>query len=225
MIHRGFEGAGRAVLNQIGQVLDELRGTLPSEVVALRESENFLELVEDQQRDERLAGRIAQDVVAVVQEFPERFATDGDTRLRPSAGRLRRPEDGALDLLGRCRRVARIVDAHIHRAIALGPQPRHDPRAQDGSLTESRLSEEDGEQLALHAAAEFGDLLLAPVEVLSGFLGEGREAKPGVVGIDGWLGRGGRGGRPVVAIVRASGRGLVRVTLHRIYRPGEDDVS
>ena len=59
------------------------------EVVALREREDLLELVEDQQRDQRLARRVAQDVVAVVQELPQRLAADGDAGLRPCAGRLR----------------------------------------------------------------------------------------------------------------------------------------
>ena len=74
---------GGAVLDQVGQVLDELGRALAAEVVALREREDLLELVEDQQRDERLAGRVAQDVVAVVQELPQRLAGDRGAGLRP----------------------------------------------------------------------------------------------------------------------------------------------
>ena len=69
-----LERLRRAVLDEVGEVLEELRGALAAEVVALREREDLLELVEDQQRDERLAGRVAQHVVAVVQEFPQRLA-------------------------------------------------------------------------------------------------------------------------------------------------------
>ncbi len=74
LVHLRLERLRRAVLDQVGQVLDELRRALPAEVVALREREQLLELVEDQQRNERLAGRVAQDVVAMVQELPQRFA-------------------------------------------------------------------------------------------------------------------------------------------------------
>ena len=70
LLYSRFERLGRAVLDEIGQVLDELRGALAPEIVGLRKRENFLELVEDQQRDERLAGRVAQDVVAMMQELP-----------------------------------------------------------------------------------------------------------------------------------------------------------
>ena len=80
-----LERLGRAVLDQVGEVLDELRGALAAEVVALREREDLLELVEDQQRDQRLAGGVAQHVVAVVQELPQRLAARGRRRLRPLA--------------------------------------------------------------------------------------------------------------------------------------------
>jgi hypothetical protein len=74
VVHLRLERLGRAVLDQVGQVLDELRGALAPEFIALREREQFLELVEDQQRDQGLPGRVAQHVVAVVQELPQRFA-------------------------------------------------------------------------------------------------------------------------------------------------------
>ncbi len=103
---------------------------------------------------------------------------------RPLPGLLRRARDRRLDLLRRRRRVARIIDAHVHRAIADRPQPRHDAGAQDRCLAEARLAEEQREELALHAACKLGHLLLAPVEVRPRFLGERREAEPRIFGID-----------------------------------------
>ena len=184
LLHPRFERLGRAVLDEVGEVLEELRGALAAEVVALREREDLLELVEDQQRNERLARRVAQHVVAMVEELPQRFAGDRDARLRPLARGFGRAEDRLLDLLGGLRRLARIVEPHVDRAIALGPQPRHDPRAQDRRLAEARLAEEDREQLALHAAGELGDLLLAAVEIAARLLGERREAEPRMLRVD-----------------------------------------
>jgi len=183
LIHLRFKRLRRAILDQVGQVLDELRRALPAELIALREREQLLELVEDQQRDERFAGFVAQDVVAVVQKLPQRFARFRDADLRPVAGRPRRTEDRLLDLLGRRWRFPRIVEPHIDRAIALGPQSRDDARAQDRRLAQARLAEQDREQFALHTTAELGNLLLATVEVGARLLGERREAEPGVFGI------------------------------------------
>ena len=64
---------GRTVLDQVREVLDELRGAPAAEVVSLRQCEDLLELVEDQKWRECLAGTVAQQVVPVVQEFPQRF--------------------------------------------------------------------------------------------------------------------------------------------------------
>ena len=83
-----FERLRRAVLDEVGEVLEELRGALAAEVVALREREDLLELVEDQQRDERLARGVAQHVVAMVQELPQRLAA---RRRRRSASTRRTP--------------------------------------------------------------------------------------------------------------------------------------
>jgi hypothetical protein len=105
LLDSGFERLRRAVLDQVSEILEELRGALAAEVVALREREDFLELVEYQQRYQRLARSVTQDVVAVVQEFPERFAAYRYPRLRPLSERLRRPENGLLDLLRRLGRV------------------------------------------------------------------------------------------------------------------------
>src|SRR5436190_4320365 len=175
LVHPGFERLRRTVLDQIGEILDELRRALPAEVVALREREQLFELVEDQQWDERSAGFVAQDVVAVVQELPERFARFGDADLRPLARRLRRTEDRLLDLLGRRRRFRRIIDPHVDRTVTIGPQPRDDAGAQDRGLAQARLPEQDREELALYATAEFSDLLLATVEISACLLGERSE--------------------------------------------------
>ncbi len=115
-----LELPGRAVLNEVGEVVQELGGALAAEIVALRQREDLLELVEDQQRGERLPGRVAQHVVAVVQELPQRFAADRGAGLRPLPRRLRLAEDRLLDLLGRWRRVGRVID----RARRPGSSPR-----------------------------------------------------------------------------------------------------
>ena len=169
------------VLDQVREVLDELGGAPPAGVVALAESEDLLELVEDQQRDDGLAVGIPQDVVAMVQELPERLALDGAAGLRPLARVAGRPEDRLLDLFRRRRGFRRIVDAHVHRAIAFRSQPRHDSGAQDGRLAEARLPEQDREQLALHAPAELGDLFLAAMEIAACFLRIGGQSQPGML--------------------------------------------
>jgi hypothetical protein len=162
-----------------------LRGALAAEVVALRQREDFLELVEYQQRDQRPARRVAQYVIAVVQEFPQRFAADGHSRLRPLSERLRRPENGFLDLLRRLGCVGRIIDSYIDRAITFGAKPRHDARTQDRRLAESRLTEKYRQQLALHAPAKLGDLVFAAVEISPRLFGERGEAEPRMLFIDG----------------------------------------
>ncbi len=193
-----LERLGRAILDQIGQVLDELLGALASEIVALRKGEDFLELVEDQQRNERPAGRVVQDVVAMMQELPQRFAGHRDARLRPLAGFLRRTEDRGLDLFGGRGRFPRIVDAHVHRAVVHRPKPRHDAGAQHRGLAEARLPEQQREGLALHAPDELRYLILATVEIRARFLGEGREPEPRMLRVDRRLGcRAVRSGRRV----------------------------
>ena len=186
-----LERLRRPILDEIGQLLDELCRALAPEIVALREREHLLELIEDQKRRQRAAGRVAQHVAAVVQEFPQRFTGDRRADVRPLAGRLARAEDRLLDLLRRRWRVARVIDAHVHRAVAERAQSRHDAGAQDRRLAEARLAEQQRQELALDASSELGDLLLAPEEERARFLGERREAKPRVVGIDGGRLRGG----------------------------------
>ena len=180
-----LERPRRAILDEIGEVLHEAGRAGAAEIVALREGEDFLELIEDEQRNQRGAGLVPQHVVAMVEELPQRLSGDGHARLRPLAGAPRRARDRLLDLLGGFGRVPAVVDAHIDRAIALCPQPRHETGAQDRGLAEAGLAEQHGEQLPLHAAREFRHLLFAAVEVGSGFLREGRETEPWVGGVDG----------------------------------------
>jgi hypothetical protein len=105
---------------------------------------SLLELVEDQQRDERLAGCVAQDVVAMVQEFPQRFAGHCGRRLRPRASASVAPKDRLLDLLGGRRgNRARIVDAHVDRAVAFGRSRGTMPARRIDVLPQARLAEED----------------------------------------------------------------------------------
>ena len=173
-----FQRLRRPVLHQVGQVRDEARGARAPELVGLREREDLFELVEDQQRNQRLAGLVLQHVVAMMQELPQRLAGGRDSGLRPLPGAARGLRDGLLDLLGRLRRIAGVVDAHIHRAIALPAQAGHQAGAQDRCLAEPRLAEQHREQLALHAARELGDFFLAAVEVAARLFGEGSEAEP-----------------------------------------------
>ena len=93
-----FERLRRAIFDQVGEVLDELRCARAAEIIALSEREDLLELVEDHQRDERVAGIVAQEIVAMMQELPQRFAGNRHTRTRPPARMLRRTEDRLLDL-------------------------------------------------------------------------------------------------------------------------------
>ena len=51
-----------------------------AELVALRQREDLLELIEDQQGNERGTGFVAQHIVAMMQEFPQRLALGGDAR-------------------------------------------------------------------------------------------------------------------------------------------------
>jgi hypothetical protein len=86
LLEQRLELARRAVLHQVGQVLEEVRRAPAAGLVGLRQGEDLLELVEDQQRHHGLAVGVEQNVVAVVQEFPQRFARHGGARLRPLAG-------------------------------------------------------------------------------------------------------------------------------------------
>ena len=145
----------------------------------------FLELVEDQQRDQRFARR-------------RRAARRRGGAGTPTATRLKR----------RCRAASTcrppgwrgkiaclicsvgtgesgvVVDAHIDRAIAFRPQARNDARAQYRRLAQARLPNRIGQLLALHAPAEFGDLVFAAVEVAARLFAEGRQPQPRVLGID-----------------------------------------
>ena len=179
-----FELPRRAILDQVGEVLDEARRARAPGLVGLGEGEDLLELVEDQQRDERAARFVAQHIVAVVQELPERLAGGRDARLGPLAGMTCGLQDRLLDLLAGLRRVGGVGDAHVDRAIALAAQARHQAGAQDRSLAEPRLAEQHGEELALHATRELGDLLVAAEEESPRVLGERGEAEPGMAIVD-----------------------------------------
>jgi hypothetical protein len=126
----------RAVLDEVREVLDEARGPRASGLVGLGEREDLLELVEDQERDERVTCLVEEDVVAVVQELPERLAGRGDASLRPLPGVARGLQDRLLDLLARLRRVRGVGDADVDRAIAVAAQARNQPGAQDRRLAE-----------------------------------------------------------------------------------------
>ena len=180
----GLEGPRRAVFHQIGEVLHELGGTPAAGLVALGEGEDLLELVEDEQREQRAAGGVAQEIVAVVEELPKALPAVRHARARPMPRRAGGADDGLLDLLRRRRGVGPVVDADVHRAVTLGPESRHDARAEDGGLAESRLAEEHGEETALHPPGELAHLLLAAVEVVAGLLGERGETEPGVARVD-----------------------------------------
>ena len=207
VLDSSFQRLRRAVLDQVGQVLDELGGAFAAEIVGLRERENFLELIEDQERNERVAGRVAQDVVAMVEELPQRFTLRRDADLRPLTGLLRRAEDRGLDLLGGRRGFARIVDAHVHRAVAHRSEPRDDAGAQDRGLAEPGLPEQQCQGLALHAPRELSDFVLATVEVRARFFAERVEPEPRVLRVDRRLRHRAPGGGPRVVL---RPRGLIR---------------
>ncbi len=123
-----LERERRPVLDEVGEVLEEFPCAQPPAVVGLRQREDLLELVEDQQRQQRAPARVAQQVAAMVQELPQRLAVDRRARARPVADGNGGLEDRLLDLLGGRRRLGRVVHAHVHRAITLAAQPRHEAR-------------------------------------------------------------------------------------------------
>ena len=123
LLERGW----RAVLDEVGEILQELPGAQAPGVVSLRQREDLLELVEDQQRQQRPSLSITQQVAAVMQEFPQRLALDSGTGLRPVPGRGRGPEDSLLDLLGGWRGVRRVVNPDVDGAEALATEPWYEP--------------------------------------------------------------------------------------------------
>ena len=113
---RASSAAGGRFSTRSARSCEELLGAQAPGVVGLRQREDLLELVEDQQRQHGAAARIAQQVAAVVQELPQRLAFDRRARPRPVAGGGRGPEDRLLDLFRRRRRIGRVVDPHVDRA-------------------------------------------------------------------------------------------------------------
>src|SRR5437763_11624157 len=151
----------------------------------------------------------------MVEELPQRLSCRRDADLRPLAGLLRRAEDRGLDLFGRRRGLARIVDANVHRAITDRPEPRDDAGAQDRGLAEARLPEQQGEGLALHTARELRDFFLATVEIRARLFAEGVEPEPRVLRVYRRLRpRAPRSARRVVlrprGVIRRPGQGLRR---------------
>ena len=118
-----------------------------------------------------------------MEKLPQRLTGYRNAYLGPLSGALRSACDCLLDLLSGRWRIATVVDAHIHRAVALRAQPRHEASPQDRGLAEARLAEQHRQALALHAPREFSDLFLAAMEVGSRLLGERREPKPRIRGI------------------------------------------
>ena len=180
----GLERPRRTIFHQVREIGEEFLGPLPSGIIGLGQSEDFLELVEDQNGNERAAIGVLEHVVAMMQELPQGLTGDGGAALGPGAGRLGGAEDGPLDLVGGRRGMRVVVEPHIDRAKALGTETRHETSLQDGGLAEAGLAEEHGQQLALHPAAELGGLLLAAMEIATRLLGEGNESKPGMLGVD-----------------------------------------
>ena len=179
-----LERLGRAVLDQVRKLGDEARRPGAAEFIALGESEELLELVEDQERNQGRARLIAQHVVAMVQKLPQRLARDRYTHLGPLARQARGLPDRLFDLLGRLGRVPAVIDAHVDRAVPLAAQTGHESGTQDRGLAEARLTEQQRQELALHAARELGDLLLAAEEERARLLGEGSEPQPRIAFID-----------------------------------------
>src|SRR6266567_6528683 len=120
----------------------------------------------------------------MVEELPQRLSGRRDADLRPLAGLLRRAEDRGLDLLGRRRGLARIVDANVHGAVTHRPKSGDDTGAQDRGLAEARLPEQQREGLALHTARELRDFVLATVEIRARLFAEGVQPEPRVLRVD-----------------------------------------
>src|SRR5205807_3151586 len=179
-----LERLGCAVLDQVRELGDKACRAGAAEFIALGESEELLELIEDQQGDERRARLIAQHVVAMVQKLPQRLARDRYTHLGPLARQARGLPDRLFDLLRRLGRVPAVIDAHVDRAVPLAAQTGHESGTQDRGLAEARLTEQQRQELALHAARELGDLLLAAEEERARLLGEGSEPQPRIAFID-----------------------------------------
>src|SRR5918994_4387160 len=97
---------------------------------------------------------------------------------------LGRAEDRLLDLLGRRRRIERVIDAHVNGAVALAAQPRHQSSAQQRSLAEAGLAEQHRQELALNAGREFRGFLVTAVKIGATLLGVGGKPEPRVLGID-----------------------------------------
>ena len=142
----------------------------------MRDGKNLFELIEDEQWHHSLAVGVLQDIVAVMQKFPQRFAFYCRTGFGPLTGSGGGRENCLLDLLGGRRRIGGVIDPNVDRAIALWAQSRHDARAQDRGLAKTGLTEQHGQEFALYASRQFADLLFTAIEKAARFFGEGGEA-------------------------------------------------
>jgi hypothetical protein len=148
-----LERLGRAVLDQVGQIGDETRRACAAEVIALREREDLLELIEDQQRDQRVPDSSRSTSSRWCRNSHSDSPGHGVPTCVHSPGRARCGKIACL-ICSPARGASRpVVDAHVDRAVALRAQARHEAGAQDRGLAQARLAEQHGQQLALHAAA------------------------------------------------------------------------
>ena len=85
----------------------------------MRQREDLLELIEDQQWDERRACLVLQHVIAMMQVFPERLTLTRNACLRPLARVACGAADGLFDLFSGLWRIMAVVDAYVNRAIPL----------------------------------------------------------------------------------------------------------
>ena len=179
-LEAGAQGGGGAVLDQLGELGEEGAGFLHA-FGALAEGEDFLELIEDE--DGRVGIEVARAAFPVVQPFPEGGGVAG----AEEAGFFEFGED-----LVEQRRVGLVVaQADLDGAVVLDAELGQQAGTEQGGFSEAGLAVEDGERVVPDADEDFRDLGIAAEEEALGFLGEGGEAEPRVVGIDGDERRGG----------------------------------
>ena len=117
---RASSAFGRAILDEVGEVLDEFAARLrpkSSVCASVKISSNWSKMSSGNQRCVRRRRAARRRGGGGIPRATRRRPPS--PRLRPVAGGLGGAEDRLLDLLGRRRRVARVVDAHVDRAEAL----------------------------------------------------------------------------------------------------------
>ena len=80
------ERYGRAILHQIGQLADELRGATSATRGFAAEREEFLKLVESEKRSNEIVVRTPKMVVLTMEIFPERLARARARRIHLTLG-------------------------------------------------------------------------------------------------------------------------------------------